>query len=101
MIKLFACKELTVSAIIMEVDLNWSQDDLPNIIEHYFQQYTLFDKIEWSKGADLESVRFKWQQHDFSINFECYSQSVWLECPEHNGAELLTALFQEMSTVND
>lgn len=94
---LFTCKELTTTSVIINCDFDWSQDDLPLMIAQYFQQYPYLKKVEWSQGADLEAVRFKWQHHDFSINFECYSQSVWLECPEQNGAALLADLYHNMN----
>ncbi len=93
----FTCKELTAVSITIDCNLNWSQDELPLMIIQYFQQYSNLEKTEWSQGADLESVRFKWKHHDFSLNFECYGQSIWLECPEHNGADLLAALYQYMN----
>ncbi|MDG1753263.1 MAG: DUF3630 family protein [Thalassotalea sp.] len=93
----FTCKELTTISIIISCDLDWSQDELPLMINQYFQQYPNLKKIEWSQGADLEAVRFKWQHHDFSLNFECYGQSIWLECPEHNGSVLLASLHQYLN----
>jgi hypothetical protein len=90
----FSCKAITTTAIILDCQYDWSQDDLALMVEQYFQQYPSLKKIEWSQGADLVSVRFKWHQHDFSLNFECYSQSIWVECPEHNSAVLLAKLSQ-------
>jgi hypothetical protein len=95
----FTLKELSSTSIIIGCDFYWSQDELPLMITQYFEQYPTLEKVEWSKGADLEVVRFKWQHHDFSLNFECYGQSIWLECAEHNGSALLTALYQFMNEI--
>ncbi|GAA6205743.1 DUF3630 family protein [Thalassotalea sp. SU-HH00458] len=93
----FTCKAITSTAIIVDCHYDWSQDDLTSMVERYFQQYVILQKVEYSQGADLASVRFKWQQHDFTLNFECYSQSIWIECPEHDSAALLAKLYQLMN----
>lgn len=95
---LFTCSELTTTSIILSCNFDWSQDELPLLIEQYFQEYPYLEKVEWSQGADIEAVRFKWQHHDFSLNLECYGQSIWVECPEINGSALLADLFHEMKT---
>jgi hypothetical protein len=92
----FKCKDLTETSIIFECELNWSQDDISLMIEHYFQQYSFLKKIEWLKGADIEAVRFKWGDHDFSLSFECLGQSIWVECPGPKSSALLANLYQEM-----
>lgn len=96
---IFTYKEITTTSITIVCNLDWSQDDLPLMVEHYFQQTPCLEKVDWSHGADLEAVRFKLQGHDFSLNFECYGQSIWLECPEYNGADLLSDFYQYTNKV--
>ena len=93
---MFKCKRLTDISIILECEINWSQDDISLMIKHYFQQYSFIKKIEWLQGADIEAVRFKWHGHDFLLSFECLGQSIWVECPEQNSTALLASLYQEM-----
>ncbi|MEW6989701.1 DUF3630 family protein [Colwelliaceae bacterium 6441] len=92
----FKCSELTKASIILTYKMDWFQEELPEIIEHFFLQFPMLNKIERIQGADLEVVRIKWQGHDYCLNFECYGQSIWLESPEENSTALLAQLYQAM-----
>ena len=83
---------LTDTAIILNLQHAWSQDDVPSLIESFFQHYPVLKKIDWSQGADLDAIRFKWESHDFTLHFERYGQSTWIDCSEENSEALLSKL---------
>lgn len=58
---------------------DWHQENILNLSELVFEKLDHHQIIERVLGADKEYVRFVWKQHAFIINFECYSQSCWLE----------------------
>jgi len=47
---------------------------------------------EFSKGADRHQMRFSYQQHNFNLHFEHYSQSVWVSAEGIEAEHLLAAL---------
>lgn len=42
--------------------------------------------IEFSQGADRHQLRFLFNEAPFNLNYEFYSQSLWI-CPEGNIAQ--------------
>jgi hypothetical protein len=93
----FECIELTSIAIVFTYQAPWQQDDVDVLIDHFFNQYALLDKKDHSQGADIESVRFTWNNNDFTLFFECYSDSIWIDSTECNSPELLSLLFQVLN----
>lgn len=47
---------------------------------------------EYSAGADRHQLRFTYQQQTFNLNFEHYSQSIWINGEGHDAEYLLAAL---------
>jgi len=47
---------------------------------------------EYSAGADRHQLRFTYQQQTFNLNFEHYSQSIWINGEGHDAEHLLAAL---------
>lgn len=47
---------------------------------------------EFSAGADRHQMRFTYQQHNFNLHFEHYSQSVWVTAEGVAAEHLLAAL---------
>lgn len=48
--------------------------------------------IHFDAGADRHKMRFSYQQHHFNLNFEHYSQSVWIDGEGPDADNLLAAL---------
>ncbi|XPF92995.1 DUF3630 family protein [Colwellia sp. RE-S-Sl-9] len=58
---------------------SWYQEDIPlltSLVLNFLKDHYL---IETTQGADREYTRFKWQNDYFLLNFECYSESCWIE----------------------
>jgi hypothetical protein len=47
---------------------------------------------EYSAGADRHQVRFTYNHHTFNLNYEHYSQSVWINGEGAEAEHLLAAL---------
>ncbi|GLX78414.1 hypothetical protein tinsulaeT_17540 [Thalassotalea insulae] len=73
------CNELIDSNIILTCNQNWSQEDIALIVEQFFHQYPQCQWVESLEGADRVVARLLWQQNHFQLNFECYSESIWLD----------------------
>jgi hypothetical protein len=58
---------------------DWYQENIINLAELVFEKLDHCQTIERVSGADKEYYRFMWSEHRFIVNFECYSQSCWIE----------------------
>ncbi|KGJ97325.1 DUF3630 family protein [Colwellia psychrerythraea] len=58
---------------------DWYQENIDVLIELLFlpnMQITIQERII---GADRENIRFNWNNTYYILNFECNSQSCWIE----------------------
>jgi hypothetical protein len=78
---------------------DWYQEDIPQLITNILVFLKGHDILESISGADRENCRFKWRTAYFIINFECYSQSCWIENETTSDIELLTLLKQSLDTL--
>ncbi|KID54896.1 hypothetical protein JF50_23940 [Pseudoalteromonas luteoviolacea] len=54
------------------------------------------DTLEFNEGADRHQWRFTYLQQPFSLNFEHYSESIWI-CPEgQEASQLLSSLHAQI-----
>lgn len=68
-----------VDILTVKYAQEWFQEDIENLSTLIFSQLKSFEIQEKIVGADRENIRFSWQNHYFILNFDCYSQSCWLE----------------------
>ncbi|MBQ4832823.1 DUF3630 family protein [Pseudoalteromonas sp. MMG010] len=47
---------------------------------------------DFSKGADRHQLNFSYQQNNFTLNFEHYSESIWIDAQGIEAEHLLAAL---------
>lgn len=78
----------------------WDQDDITILVEQLLAPHSGIKIQEHNLGADREDVRFSWDNHFFILNFDCYSQSCWIEGQDILGTEHLSALYLALSTMN-
>jgi len=97
----YKCNELTAIAIVLRYHKQWQQNDIDALTGHFFQQYPFLEKKEHSEGADIESVRFTWNNKDFTLFFECYSDSIWIDSTEGNSAKLLAKLQHKINNLKE
>ncbi len=60
---------------------NWFQEDITILSPLLLDNISNHQIVERIQGADRESIRFRWQDADFILNFDFYSQSCWI-CPQ-------------------
>lgn len=97
--KCFKCKGLTTNSLTFSYKTSWDQDELLYVKKEFLTQYALLDEIEYISGADLEVIRLKWAGHDYNLYFECYGQSIWIECPESDASVLINKLYNEIKSL--
>jgi hypothetical protein len=58
----------------------WYQEDIEFLKAKVFDNLPVITVLEVIEGADRVNIRFVWQNKSyFSLNFDCYSQSCWIE----------------------
>ena len=79
--------------IIVHFKCFWYQEDIELLSSMLFAKLSKIQVVETIQGADRENTRFVWQtKYHFSLNFDCYSQSCWLEGEDERSNEQLTHL---------
>ena len=69
----------------------WDQDDIVKLKSIILAGRDV-RQVEHILGADRENFRLEWQQHIFCLNFDCYTQSCWIEAEQEIAQNLLPAL---------
>ena len=71
----------------------WYQEDITRLSEQVFISLPQVNIVETISGADRENIRLSWQGiYHFSLNFDYYSQSCWLEGEDETSNEKLENL---------
>lgn len=70
-----------IDAVILPIEFTpeWYQEDIPVLRSCIVKPLSSLKEVETLTGADRENTRFTYDNHEFMLNFECYSQSVWIE----------------------
>ncbi|WP_077339755.1 DUF3630 family protein [Pseudocolwellia agarivorans] len=76
----------------------WYQEDIPLLTSLVLSLLKDHYLIETTQGADREYTRFKWQDDYFILNFECYSESCWIENETKTNTPLLNLIKQYIET---
>lgn len=71
---------------------NWYQDNITALIDLLFLPILPVIIQERIIGADRENIRFSWGDCYFVLNFDCYSQSCWVEGQDSASTQQLTTL---------
>jgi len=77
----------------LQYSSDWSQDEFEILIQHFFITYIDCKQTDYSIGADRAMVRFNWQQYNFNLNLECYSQTAWIEADDELSTDNLSTLY--------
>ena len=87
-------KSLTYQAEHLSVyfENDWYQENIAALITLLLSPIMPVTMQEKIIGADRENIRFSWQKHYFVLNFDCYSQSCWLEGQGSKSTESLANL---------
>lgn len=80
----------------------WYQEDISELYSALIQKLSNAILLEHIIGADRESYRFEWQQLEYIIYFDFYSQSIWCEQQptgqeiNNNWQEIFSTYWQEI-----
>lgn len=74
-------------------DFDWYQEDIASLKSLLINAIGEVTEVEHIIGADRENIRFVWQTHYFTLNFECVSQSCWIEGDDLAGIENIGQLY--------
>ncbi|MEW6983863.1 DUF3630 family protein [Colwelliaceae bacterium 6471] len=78
-------------------ELDWHQDDIASLKNSLINVIGEVTEVEHIIGADRENIRFVWQGHYFILNFECVSQSCWIEGDDLAGIENIDQLYSSIT----
>lgn len=84
--------------LVVNFSQPWFQEDIATLTQCIFSKVTLINIQEKIIGADRENVRFNWQEYYFILNFDCCSQSCWLEGQDNESMENLANLYLALVT---
>ena len=75
----------------------WYQEDIDVIQQSLLTIVKETKVVEKILGADRENIRFIWKnQYHFVLNFDCYSQSCWLEAEDDLSSKNLLSLAEQI-----
>ncbi len=80
----------------VQFSMHWYQEDINSLLELLLQPILPVRIQETISGADRENIRFEWQQKFFILNFECCSQSCWIEGQDAPSKQLLSRLYASL-----
>jgi len=88
-------QEITQQTEYLALNFNssWFQEDIETLIQVVFSSLKPVNIQEKIIGADRENIRFSWQAHYFILNFDCCSQSCWLEGQDDRSTDHLKQLY--------
>lgn len=88
--------EINEQTIVFSSPSEWQQEDIESLQSELLRRYPLFSVISHEQGLDRESFQLEYKSSYFWLNFEYYSQSIWLEAMDQSGQPMLAALFEDM-----
>ncbi|WP_138140218.1 DUF3630 family protein [Colwellia psychrerythraea] len=76
---------------------DWCQENIATLIDLLFLPIMPVTMQEKIIGADRENIRFRWDNNNFVLNFDYYSQSCWIEGQDSPSTEQLATLHLAMT----
>lgn len=95
-ISIISSKIINQNSLQITFSDDWYQEDVPQLISNILSSLKDHHVLENISGADRENCRFQWSKGYFIANFECYSQSCWIENETTPDVQLLTLLQQSL-----
>ena len=72
---------------------NWFQEDIRTLSQLLLSKVIPHEVKEITLGADRENIRFQWQNTEFILNFDYYSQSCWFSAQNEASTSKVHPLF--------
>ena len=70
----------------------WSQEQISTVVPLIFNALVNVETLELQHGADCGLIRLKWNNTIFILQFDCYSQSCWIDVESFIDIEQLRKL---------
>jgi hypothetical protein len=83
--------------IIITFHTDWFQEDITTLSQLVFIHTPDYEFKEKIIGADREDIRFMWNSHEFMMNFDCYSQSCWINAIDQASLHSINLLYKTLS----
>ncbi|MBL4823448.1 MAG: DUF3630 family protein [Colwellia sp.] len=80
---------------------HWFQEDITKLRQLLLSNVANLCIKDIVIGADLENVRFQWLDTEFTINFDYYSQSCWIDTQDSYSIEKTHSLFKLLVQNNE
>ena len=74
----------------------WQQENISVLVQDITGLIPSIKLIESILGADRESFRLEWQHQQYLLNFDVYSQSIWLEAMGHQEQSLFNQIIETL-----
>ena len=88
--------------IVIHWQNTWYQEDIEDLLSVIVTLSNDFEIVEKLIGADRESMRVTWQQQfHFTLHFDFYSQSCWIDGEDNHSCKNLPALLKDLSVNRD
>jgi hypothetical protein len=91
---------LEAKLIGISFDTFWYQEDIDVLQQYILRIIGKTKLVENILGADRVNIRFVWKNdYNFVLNFDCYSQSCWLESENELSYAGLSPLFDVLKEI--
>lgn len=83
-------------SILIQYNQEWYQENINQLTQCLMTKFTEIKELEVTTGADRAYIRFEYQKDFFTLQFECNSQSSWVEAEDERSREALPQLYSEL-----
>lgn len=75
---------------------SWYQEDISSLSAFLLSKFLEHKVKEITLGADRENTRFQWQEAEFMLNFDFYSQSCWFNAQDPSSTKRMLDLYKAL-----
>jgi len=86
-------------SLLINFNQEWFQENINQLKEYLLEQCSNIKELEVTIGADRAYIRFEYQRDFFTFQFECNSQSAWIEAEDETSRKTLPQLFSELDVI--
>ena len=88
-------------SIMIVFNSEWIQESIDQLSGLIMKQCEQLKTLEVTTGADRAYIRFEYKGDFFTLQFECNSQSCWIEAEDETSRQTLPQLYKEFQIGND
>jgi hypothetical protein len=87
-------------SIMVAFNNEWIQENIDQLTALLMDQCGRLKTLEIITGADRAYMRLEYQGDFFTLQFECNSQSCWIEAEDETSRQALPQLYHEFQVTN-